>query len=808
MDLIRSAIKSLLYDYPLDAVAGFIRNGNYRDSADFHDRISELMTWREKGFSSSEISLLKGVLDGDWLVDNETGFGIERPYHPYERIFLLFQKCANQLLNLQNDQPAVEFRHLLRWRELTLLVGEDNLIIPFLARHDLLTNHKRTSFLWQNILGHDDVQLNGLLKETISDTHFHLNAGCDVFEFNWIIIMNHPEVLTSSDKSVFFKKQERRDYDPVSRYSELNLPLAQWICIAAYIRALITHLLLTENSDSVRTTLPNEIFSPHEDYIFRTVTPRMIEAFRRKAIRTSNGIIFDYAINIDTIDGITDSQLTDVFMAHHGERFLLYNFIKRYLGGDEKFRRFAPCVYLYLLIKNKIRREIIQTNNLRGFRNFQLYQNYKTVFFRNADDYRKITETAFRYAVQSAVGKEGHHFVEARVTPGSVEAFRKLDYTKSLFGNKEVLRKEDAHLTLICHFIKQEDSSDSRTSRKLRHEKFRKSLRRDLEKVKLAWSLNNSDGISTRVTGIDAASDELPCRPEVFGPVFREARRFGITNMTYHVGEDFYDIVDGLRAIDEAIQFLDLSSGSRLGHALALGMDPDFYYSKRHRYIIIPAQILLDNLVWMMFKAMDHNIRLQPKTSLFICEEFAALTESLGYGECKEAQYWESMKRRGDDPAVADVNTNLTVYHLLDIYWHSTETRKQGNKVLTKRLPESFVEDVKKIQDSIFSEIEQKGLFIETNPTSNLMIGGFGKYIDLPLFQFHSVGTEGHKLPVSINTDDKGVFATSLTNEYSLVAAALRKEKDPNGNRMWNDKQIVDYLRQIARYGNLSRFTV
>lgn len=807
MDLIRSAIKSLLYDYPLDAVAGFIRGGNYRDSSDFHDRIRELMTWREKGFSISEMSLMKDVFNNDWLADIDTAFGAERPYHPYERIFLLFHKCARQLLKLQNDQPVVEFRHLLRWRELTLPVGEDNLIIPFLAHHDLINNHKRTSFLWQNILGHDDVQLNGLLKETLSDTHFHLNAGCDVFEFNWIIIMNHPEILIPGG-SPFLRDQSRRDYDPIMRYSELNLPFVQWIGIASHIRALMTCVLLAEDSRSVKTDLPDDIFSPHEDQIFRTVTPRMIEPFRRKAIRTSNGIIFDYAINTNTIDGVTESQLTDVFMAHHGERFLLYNFIKRYLGGDEQLRRFAPCVYLYLLIKNKMRREIIQTNDLRGFRNFQLYQNYKTVFFRNADDYTKITETAFRYAVQSAAGKEGHHFVEARVTPGSIEAFRNLDYTKSIFGDKEVLTKKEACLTLICHFIKQKDSSDSGMSRKLRHEKFRESLRRDLEKVKRAWSLNNSKGIHTKMTGIDAASDELPCRPEVLGSVFREARNFGITNMTYHVGEDFYDIVDGLRAIDEAVRFLGLGSGSRLGHALALGMDSDSYYSKRHRYIIIPAQILLDNLVWMMFKAMDHNIRLQPKTSLFICGEFTALTESLGYEECKEEQYWESMKRRGEDPAAADINTDQTTDRLLDTYWYSTETRRRGNKALTCRLPESFVEDVKKIQDSMFSEIEQKGLFIETNPTSNLMIGGFGQYINLPLFRFHSVGDKGHKLPVSINTDDKGVFATSLSNEYSLVAAALRKEKDSNGNRIWNDKQIVGYLRQIARYGNLSRFTV
>lgn len=42
--------------------------------------------------------------------------------------------------------------------------------------------------------------------------------------------------------------------------------------------------------------------------------------------------------------------------------------------------------------------------------------------------------------------------------------------------------------------------------------------------------------------------------------------------MTYHTGEDFLDIVDGLRAIDEALLFLQMEKGERLGHAMALGV--------------------------------------------------------------------------------------------------------------------------------------------------------------------------------------------------------------------------------------------
>lgn len=807
MDLIRSAIKSLLYDYPLEAVANYLIEGDYRKTSDFYDRIRELMSWRGKGFSISEMSMLRDIMGGEWLTDSDIGFATDKQFHPYERVFLLFQKCAAELLSLSGDNPVVKFHHLLRWRELTLLIGEDNMIIPFLARHDVMTGRERKTFLWPNILEHDEVQLNGLLNDTLSDTHFHLNAGCDVLEFNWIIIMNHPEAF-DSESSLFFKGYESRDYDPVTRHSELNLRFVNWIRIAAYIRAKMLEMQEVDQK-GIALVLPENMFSLRPDSGMRTETARIIEHFRKEALKTSNGLVFDYAINNVITNDINDTQLTDVYMTHHGERCILYDYLRKYFGNNGKYRRrFAPYVYLYLLIKNKLRREIIQTNGLRGFRNFQLYQFHKSVFFKHADDAEAIKEIAFRYAVQSAIGKSGQYRVEARVTPENIKEVRRYDYTKSIFGDRKVLKNYSSIFSLVCHFIKRPDSYNLNLSRQLRHERLRKVIRKELEIVKNEWLGNrNVDNIS-KLTGIDAASDELVCRPEVFGPVFREARTFGISNLTYHVGEDFYDLVDGLRAIDEAIRFLDLGAGCRLGHAIALGTDSDRYYSHRHRYIIIPKQTLLDNLVWMMFKAMEYDIMLSPKTELFIRTEFAGLTESLGYGNCSEARYWESMKYRGEDPISFHYEAASETGRLLDAYWYSVATRRCGDAVITRRLPESFVTDIMKIQKSMMYEIERTGLFIETNPTSNLMIGGFGKYIDLPLFKFHTIADEGHKLPVSINTDDKGVFATSIKNEFSLVAAALKKEKDTEGNRLWHDKQIVDYLKQIASYGNISRFSV
>ena len=126
--------------------------------------------------------------------------------------------------------------------------------------------------------------------------------------------------------------------------------------------------------------------------------------------------------------------------------------------------------------------------------------------------------------------------------------------------------------------------------------------------------------INNQLKGIDACSSELACRPEVFGQVFRylsdtavicrETQEdtlrtvFRTKNLhtTYHAGEDFFDIVDGLRAIDEAVLFCGLRRGSRLGHALALGIDPDEYYKFKGQKLMLSKQTLLDDIVWMLCK--------------------------------------------------------------------------------------------------------------------------------------------------------------------------------------------------------------
>ncbi len=57
------------------------------------------------------------------------------------------------------------------------------------------------------------------------------------------------------------------------------------------------------------------------------------------------------------------------------------------------------------------------------------------------------------------------------------------------------------------------------------------------------------------------------------------------------------------------------------------------------------------------------------------------------------------------------------------------------------------------------------------------------------------------QLFVSINTDDKGVFNTSLENEYALLASALEFAEDENGDKLYNPAAIYKWLDSIREMG-------
>ena len=110
-------------------------------------------------------------------------------------------------------------------------------------------------------------------------------------------------------------------------------------------------------------------------------------------------------------------------------------------------------------------------------------------------------------------------------------------------------------------------------------------------------------------------------------------------------------------------------------------------------------------------------------------------------------------------------------------------------------------------------KVAAKQIAVECNPTSNLKIGFVDKYCEHPLLQkFDPIEKQSDPhyplLNASVNTDDRGVFATTLYNEFSLLALGMMKEKNDDGTQKYGTRQIMEYIDHLRKAGEQQRFRV
>ena len=85
-----------------------------------------------------------------------------------------------------------------------------------------------------------------------------------------------------------------------------------------------------------------------------------------------------------------------------------------------------------------------------------------------------------------------------------------------------------------------------------------------------------------------------------------------------------------------------------------------------------------------------------------------------------------------------------------------------------------------------------------------MKIGSFTRYDEHPIFKFYNQGLSTphprHDICVSINTDDAGVFATSLEREYSLLVLAM--EKNNGENYVNTPRSIINWIENVRVMAN------
>lgn len=374
--------------------------------------------------------------------------------------------------------------------------------------------------------------------------------------------------------------------------------------------------------------------------------------------------------------------------------------------------------------------------------------------------------------------------------------------------------RPEVELSLVPHFIKELPKLKLDQARSCRDSKLRISLN---EKARILNTLvTGNRKARTLLKGIDGAANELHAPPEAFAPAFRLVRYKNIPRATFHAGEDFLHLLSGIRAVTEAFTFLDLRAGDRIGHATAIGIDPSLWLSRTAPRLVLKKTDILDDAVFAHHALVltgGFEKDLQKLKSLI-----AVHSEVLYGSEYSPDLLYRAWEMRHLDPLVVrKVENSLQGLGKLPTaetiateakFMASTrvdqalarelclvadavgksalayELFKKRHAFNVKKAEETAEIDAAVIsaeafvilQDYVLGLIKNRGVVLETLPTSNLRISFYNEMAEHHLYRW--LGLSGPNIinrpTVCVGSDDPGIFATNLKNEYEAIGSVLR----------------------------------
>lgn len=466
----------------------------------------------------------------------------------------------------------------------------------------------------------------------------------------------------------------------------------------------------------------------------------------------------------------------------------LYISVLHYMSMYPDNKEVASSFHHYLLILGLVNQMLVQQPQCFGFEQFQQY---------TSNGLREYSEQEYEQRFLQLAGNQLDNIkiIEGRFSPKDKEhknnyLIDKIRRGWLLLNNRQGCNKSD--IRLIAHFIKRADKQ----KKDIRFKELRLKNRKICEAL---ISLRNSGSKNGKaIVGIDAAASEFDTSPEVFAPVFKKLREKGFQHFTYHAGEDFYHLLGGLRAIYEAITFLDLQRGDRIGHATAAGVAPETWAHNVGCEVVVPIGAYMDDLLFVYnlisnneCKALDS---LMPRLYMRITELSREIYPNDDFQVYDLIYAW---KRRQEDILELADSGELNNIKALRRY-HQKEYVEKYKKEIKVKIFEILDENaLREVQLAILKIMHHKEIAIETLPTSNIFIGYHNSFNTYHLVNWIRWEKEGKPIPpIVLGTDDAGIFATNIYNEYCHIYTLLVYEYDFCIN------EAFEIIRKINRDAN------
>lgn len=386
-------------------------------------------------------------------------------------------------------------------------------------------------------------------------------------------------------------------------------------------------------------------------------------------------------------------------------------------------------------------------------------------------------------------------------------------------------------LGLVPHFIKSADADELKAFVEenglrpaCRHAKLRRKS--DQSARALVALIQRTMGLDSLIRGVDAASNERHAGPEVFAPVFRRMRDAGICRFTYHAGEDFVHLMSGLRAITEAVVFLDFDAGCRIGHGTASGLDPKAWWEAVGGYVVMTVEDRLDDLVLsrdLLLQARVHADCLPlldaeiKRLSMHIWNDPGITPEVLADAwklrsldplvqNVPEDYFDQSRRREALLFAEACARSPNAHAHFLRRHGRgatSAELQRGREDIRITRENEVLKPKIlRALQKAVLLLMHRRGIAIETLPSSNVRISIHKAYEDHHVRQWLGLDgkSAGKCVSVVVGSDDPGIFATGLRMEYAHLFRILHAGVGGAMNKSQAENLLYSICVDAKRY--------
>ncbi|MCP4660825.1 MAG: hypothetical protein GY856_35935, partial [bacterium] len=295
----------------------------------------------------------------------------------------------------------------------------------------------------------------------------------------------------------------------------------------------------------------------------------------------------------------------------------------------------------------------------------------------------------------------------------------------------------------------------------------------------------------------------------------------------------------------------------RMGHATALALDPEVWAAQVGYQAVLTKQEWLDSLVWLhhflgpghalvgelgiedQIQYLSWNIFKDPHITYYSRPQDLPDRErksARAHGDWSPLMLWDAWGLRQLDPTALSIDAlrenkdpfprrmpighwerrwahvqrrvwskiseeigSYGAYELLERYWYDPQVRRRGDEVIPVDMwdkRKQWMAVCLSAQERLKDLVQRRQLVVEVNPSCNRMVGPMQDLAEHHIFDLTLDEKDrlARKVVTTVNTDNPGVFNTSLAHEYYLLGEILLRRGVPEGD-------VVEWLEWLRTNG-------